>query len=115
MYVYIYVCCQFHCEMHFSLWIMIKKLEKHETDQMLQSFAFLPSFLFFFAFFRAALLAYESSQVGGQLRAAAAGLHHSHSNLGSKPHLRPTPQLTAILDPQPTEQGQGSNPNPHEY
>ena len=50
MYVYIYVCCQFHCEMHFSLWIMIKKLEKHETDQMLQSFAFLPSFLFFLLF-----------------------------------------------------------------
>ena len=26
-------------------------------------------------------------------------LHHSHSNKGSKPHLRPIPQLTAMLDP----------------
>ena len=27
------------------------------------------------------------------------GLHQSHSNAGSKPHLRPTPQLTARPDP----------------
>ena len=25
----------------------------------------------------------------------AAGLHHNHSNAGSKPHLQPTPQLMA--------------------
>ena len=35
--------------------------------------------------------------------ATAAGLHHSHSNSGSKPHLQPTSQLTATPDPQPTE------------
>ena len=29
--------------------------------------------------------------------------------MGSKPYLRPTPQLTATPDPQPTERGQGSN------
>ena len=28
-------------------------------------------------------------------------LQHSHSNIGSEPHLRPTPQLRATLDPQP--------------
>ena len=32
---------------------------------------------------------------------------------GSEPHLQPTPQLTAMPDPSPTEQGQGSNPQPH--
>ena len=30
---------------------------------------------------------------------AAAGLHHNHSNMGSEPHPRPAPQLTATLDP----------------
>ena len=29
--------------------------------------------------------------------------------------LQPTPQLTATLDPQPSERGQKSNPHPHEY
>ena len=29
--------------------------------------------------------------------------------------IRPTPQLTATLDPQPTERGQGSNPRLHGY
>ena len=33
----------------------------------------------------------------------------------SVPPLQPTPQLTATPDPQPTERGQGSNPQPHGY
>ena len=49
----------------------------------------------------------------GQIGATAAGLFHSHSNAGSEPGLRPAPQLTAMPDPLPTEQGQGSNPQPH--
>ena len=49
----------------------------------------------------------------GLIGATAAGLRQSHSNAGSEPCLRPTPQLTAMLDLQPTEQGQGSNPRPH--
>jgi len=28
-------------------------------------------------------------------------------------HLQLTPQLRATLDPEPTELGQGSNPQPH--
>ena len=66
---------------------------------------------FFFCYFRAAPLAYGGSQPRRRIRAAAAALHHSNSE--SKPHLRPTPQLMATLDPQHTEQGQGSNPQPH--
>ena len=54
-----------------------------------------------------------SSQAKRQIAAAAAGLHHS--NEGFEPHLQPTPQVTATLDPQPTEQGQGSNLHPHRY
>ena len=64
-------------------------------------------FLFFFPFFfccccclfRAAPVAYGGSQARGQIGAIAAGLHHSHSNAGSQPCLRPTPQLMATLDP----------------
>ena len=65
---------------------------------------------FFFCFFRAASVAYESSQARGRIRATAAGLHNSHSHTGSELRLWPTPQLTAALDPWPTERGQESNP-----
>ena len=47
----------------------------------------------------AAPAAYGGSQARGPIGAVPAGLHQSHSNTGSKPHLRPTPQLTAMLDP----------------
>ena len=53
---------------------------------------------FFFLLCRATLVAYGGSQARGQIRAVAAGLRHSHSNAGSKPRLRPTPQLTATPD-----------------
>ena len=56
-------------------------------------------FIFIFLLFRAALAAYGSSQARGAIRATAAGLRQSHSNEGSKPHLRPTPQLMAVPDP----------------
>ena len=49
--------------------------------------------------FRAKPTAYRSFQAGGWIGAAAAGLHHSHSNTRSKPHLWPTPQLMATPDP----------------
>ena len=70
-------------------------------------------FFFFFGLFRALLAAYGGSQARGPIRAGAASLHHSHSNARSKPCLQTTPQLTTTPDPQPTEQGQGSNPQSH--
>ena len=51
-------------------------------------------------------MAYGSSQGSGQTGAAAAGLHHSHSNARSELRLQPIPQLLATLDSQPTERGQ---------
>ena len=56
---------------------------------------------FFFCLFRTAPSACGSAQVRGQVRATAASLHHSHSNMGSKPGPQPMPQLTAtqILNP----------------
>ena len=58
-------------------------------------------------------MAYGGSQARGLIGAVAAGLRQRHSNAGSEPHLQPTPQLMARPDPQPTEQGQGSNPQAH--
>ena len=61
-----------------------------------------PSFvLSFFAFSRAVPMAYGGSQVRSLIGAVAADLHQGRSNAGSKPNLRPTPQLTAtpILNP----------------
>ena len=44
----------------------------------------------FFFLFRAALMAHRSSQARSWIKAAAAGLYHSHSNAGLELHLRPT-------------------------
>ena len=82
---------------------------------------FISDFLFlFFAFlfvclfvFRATPTTYGGSQARGPSRATAAGLHHSLSNARSEPHLQPIPQLTATMDPLPTDRGQESNPQPH--
>ena len=57
-------------------------------------------YLFIFVFFsRATPVAFEGSQVSGQIGVIAAGLHCSHSNAGSEARLQPTPQLMATLDP----------------
>ena len=54
----------------------------------------------------------EVPRLGVELELEPQGLLHSHSDTGSEPRLRPIPQLTAMLDPQPTEQGWGPNPQP---
>ena len=64
---------------------------------------------------RAAPAADGNSQARRQIRAVATGRHHSHSQAGYQPRLGPLPQLTAMRDSSPTEQGQGSNPCPHRY
>ena len=55
--------------------------------------------IFIFLFFRAPPLAYGGSQARGGIGTVAASLCHSHSNAKSEPHLSPTPQLMAMLDP----------------
>jgi len=47
----------------------------------------------------AAPAAYGGSQARDLIGAVAASLCQGHSNVGSEPHLRPTPQLTATPDP----------------
>ena len=68
------------------------------------------SFSFLFLF-RAIPMVCGSSWDRGWIRAMAV----SHSNGRSELHLRTTPQLTAMPDPWPTKQGQGSNPHPQGY
>ena len=52
-----------------------------------------------FAISWAAPAVYGGPQARGPIEAVATGLRQSHSNTGSEPHLQPTPQLTAMLDP----------------
>ena len=52
----------------------------------------------FFSFL-ATPTAYWGSQARGRIRATAVSHSHSHSNARSEPRLRPTPQLTAMLNP----------------
>ena len=64
------------------------------------SLLFIYLFIFYlFAFSRAAAAAYGGSHPRGLIGAVASGLRHSRSKARSEPHLRPTPQLTATLDP----------------
>ena len=67
----------------------------------------LTSFFFFF-FFLLFRMVYRNSQTRCWIGLIAASVHHSHSNVGSKQCLRPTPHITAMPDPQPTERCQGS-------
>ena len=56
-------------------------------------------YIHIFFFFRIAPTAYGGSQARSRIGAAAIGLSHSHSNVGSEPRFQPTPQLTAAPDP----------------
>ena len=64
---------------------------------MSQDFQFL--FFFFFCFWGLHPGHMDVLRLGVEIGATAVGLHHSHSNTGSKPYLWPTPQLMATQDP----------------
>ena len=53
------------------------------------------NFFFFLLLFKAAPIAYGSNRARGQIQAAAASLHHNHSNARSELHLWP---YTAACD-----------------
>ena len=88
-----------------------EKPDSEECDSTIP-FRFPFSSFFFFFFFPTAS---GTSQARGWIGATATGLHHSHSNAGSKLCLQPTPQLMAMPDPGPTKRGQGSKLHPHRY
>ena len=78
-----------------SLWILVGFVPVESQGEL----PIAHIFFFFFCLFRVTPSAYAGSQAMGQIRAAAVGLHHNHSNVGSKPPLPPTPQLMAMPDP----------------
>ena len=51
----------------------------------------------FFVLFFSRAIVYESSQASGGIRATDAGLRYN--TIRTRPHLPPTPQLAAMLDP----------------
>ena len=84
--------------MHYSIIYHLKGIENDLLNVKKQKWQNL--FLFYFKnSLQGHTMAYGSSQARGRIEAAAADLPHSHSNTGSKPHLRPTLQLTAMPDP----------------
>ena len=70
------------------------KNDHRKYGQLFYLFVFL-----FFVFSRAVPAAYGGSQARGRIRAVAASLCWSHSNVGSEPGLWPTPQFMAMPDP----------------
>ena len=58
-------------------------------------------------------MAYGGFLARGPGGATAAGKHHSHSDEESEPCLRPKPTAHGNARSLITEQGQGSNPQPH--
>ena len=79
-----------------KLWQELQSQVTHIFFFSSSSFFF---FFFFFCFLEPTPVAYGSRQARGQIRATAAGLHHSHSKAESKLCLQPTPLLMAMLDP----------------
>ena len=68
---------------------LLKRKKIHLSRGAVHIFCFL---------FKAASEAYGSSWARGQIRAAAAGLSHSYSNVRSDPCPRPIPQITTMPD-----------------
>ena len=102
------ICLDFQCNTCTLIW--------HPPKMTLNQGSFFFFFFFFFLLFRAAPAAYGGSQAKGLIGATAASLRHSHSNAGSEQCLPTyTTAFKAVLALQPTEQGQGSNPQPRGY
>ena len=70
----------------------------HRSNSTFGGFCFFCLFVCF-CLFRATPESYGGFQARGPSRTTAASLCQSHSKVGSKPRLRPTPQLTATPDP----------------
>ena len=79
----------------------IRPLAQEPYMLKLKSLNIFKKYIFFFLLPFLGLLpaTYGGSQARGRIRAVATGLHQSHSNAGSEPCLRPTPQLKAMQYP----------------
>ena len=71
----------------------------YPSPNSVQTILFYYFILFYFVFLVLHPFHMDVPRLGVKYGARAACLCHSHGNMGSKPCLRPTPQLTAMLDP----------------
>ena len=76
-----------------------KKTSVYSYNLHKNSILLLLLFFCLFAISWAAPGAYGGSQARGLIGAVVASLRQSRSNAGSEPHMRPTPQFTAMPDP----------------
>ena len=65
------------------------------------------------SFFRPHLQHMEVPRLGVKSELQLLAYSTATATVESEPHLQPTPQLMATLDPWPTEWSQGSNPHPY--
>ena len=97
-YKYIYMYMHSFLKYYFPSW-SIQEIEYISLRDTVGPYCLSILFLSFVFFFRAPPSTYGGSQGRGLIRAVASGLHHSHSNVGSEPCLRPTPQPMAMPYP----------------
>ena len=81
------------------MWAPLKESNKKKKSNNFDVSIFYFILLSFCLFSRAAPAAYEGSQAWGLIGAVATSLHQGHSNTGLELCLRPTTQLTVMLDP----------------
>ena len=76
---------------------------KSWSNPVIYFYFILFTYLVIFVFLGPHLWPYGSSQARGQIRAAATGLHHNHSNARTQLHLRPAPQPQQCQNPAASE------------
>ena len=82
---------------HMHLSMCLLAICVYSVEMSIRSF-FWGFFFFFFFLLRCTCIIRQFS--GRRLNwSCRGGLHHNHGNTGSKLHLQPTPQLTAMWDP----------------
>ena len=81
-----------------TCWVVVGVSTEKFSERLATCLPKQTSYIFFFSF-KAAPVAYVSSQARGRIGAVVASLRQSHSNTGYKPHPQPTPQLMATPDP----------------
>ena len=86
------------CNLTKAAWLITRRFEV-KASYLNEWYIGFVLFFCLLPFSRATPTACGGSQARGSIGAAATGLCQSHSNLGSEPHLWPTPQLTAMPDP----------------
>ena len=105
---------RFHAQETAEEWVPGRRPGRQHLGNHNYSSSLVTAFFFLFLLFRAAPEAYGSSQARGRIRAVAASLHHSHSNVepraASMTYTAACHNTGSLTYQAP---GQGLNPHPH--